>query len=210
MQNDVQNFNFEDKIARTLVIDDEIWFVVTDITNSLGFTNPTKAVQDHVDDEDLKTLTYKACDSELKAKLWSGNDYSSKVLTKESGMYSLVLGSQLKAAKRFKHWVTSEVLPSTRKTGSYSQPIENLSPEIQFINALTKQITQQAVETKHLKEQQDKQENKLDKLTDIVSIDSSNWRTETNRVIRRIASSNGGLKMIGKVYNQIYKELFIR
>lgn len=210
MQNDVQNFNFEDKIARTLVIDDEIWFVVTDITNSLGFTNPTKAVQDHVDDEDLKTLTYKACDSELKAKLWSGNDYSSKVLTKESGMYSLVLGSQLKSAKRFKHWVTSEVLPSTRKTGSYSQPIENLSPEIQFINALTKQITQQAVETKRLKEQQDKQENKLDKLTDIVSIDSSNWRTEANRVIRRIASSNGGLKMIGKVYNQIYKEIFIR
>lgn len=210
MENEVQNFNFEGNMVRTLVIDDEIWFVVTDITNSLGFTNPTKAVQDHVDDEDLKTLTYKASNSELKAKLWSGNDYSSKVLTKESGMYSLVLGSQLKSAKRFKHWVTSEVLPSIRKTGSYSQPIENLSPEIQFINALTKQITQQEIETKRLRKEQEKQSNKLDKLTDIVSIDSSNWRTETNKVIRRIASSNGGLKMTGKVYNQVYKELETR
>lgn len=210
MENEVQNFNFEGNMVRTLVIDDEIWFVVTDITNSLGFTNPTKAVQDHVDNEDLKTLTYKASNSELKAKLWSGNDYSSKVLTKESGMYSLVLGSQLKSAKRFKHWVTSEVLPSIRKTGSYSQPIENLSPEIQFINALTKQITQQEIETKRLRKEQEKQSNKLDKLTDIVSIDSSNWRTETNKVIRRIASSNGGLKMTGKVYNQVYKELETR
>lgn len=210
MENEVQNFNFEGNMVRTLVIDDEIWFVVTDITNSLGFTNPTKAVQDHVDNEGLKTLTYKASNSELKAKLWSGNDYSSKVLTKESGMYSLVLGSQLKSAKRFKHWVTSEVLPSIRKTGSYSQPIENLSPEIQFINALTKQITQQEIETKRLRKEQEKQSNKLDKLTDIVSIDSSNWRTETNKVIRRIASSNGGLKMTGKVYNQVYKELETR
>lgn len=210
MENDVQNFTFEGNMVRTLVIDDEPLFLAQDIAKALGYAAPRNAVKNFIDKEDLKSLSRKECTDSVQSLLWSKNDFTPKNVTNESGMYSLIFGSDLKSAKRFKHWVTSEVLPSIRKTGSYSQPVENLSPEIQFINALTKQITQQEIETKRLRKEQEKQSNKLDKLTDIVSIDSSNWRTETNKVIRRIASSNGGLKMTGKVYNQVYKELETR
>ena len=98
--------------VRTTVIDGEPWFVGADVATALGYTNSRKALGDHVDDEDKNTVT-------IRDGI-QGNP--NKTIINESGLYSLVLSSKLPTAKKFKRWVTSEVLPTIRKTGSYSIP----------------------------------------------------------------------------------------
>lgn len=118
--NNLQIFNNEEfGDVRVIDIENEFWFIGKDVTNILGYANPTKTFKDHVDKDDVKVLKYKASNESLKANLWRGNDYSDKTLINESGLYALIFGSKLETAKKFKHWVTSEVLPSIRKHGAY-------------------------------------------------------------------------------------------
>ena len=93
---------------RATEIDGEPWFVGKDIAEVLGYSNPRKAMGDHVDDED-KGVT--KCDTL--------GGQQNLVIINESGLYSLILGSKLPTAKKFKHWVTSEVLPAIRRHGAY-------------------------------------------------------------------------------------------
>ena len=109
MQNTLQVFeNQEFGQIRTVTIKGEPWFVGKDVTDILGYINPSKALIDHVDDEDK--LNNKSLLSLGQRGGWIIN---------ESGLYSLMLQSKLPTAKRFKRWVTSEVLPSIRKHGAY-------------------------------------------------------------------------------------------
>ena len=108
--NTPQIFNFEQHEVRTMTIDDEPFFVGKDIADILGYSNPQKAIRDHVDLED-KTQN----DS------FTVNG-TAVVLINESGLYSLILKSKLTNAKKFKRWVTSEVLPAIRKHGGYLTP----------------------------------------------------------------------------------------
>lgn len=114
--NDLQTFsNSEFGAIRTLNIDNAPWFVGRDVAKSLGYAKPQNAIADHVDDEDKK------------GALIQGTPGGSQnmVIINESGLYSLILSSKLPNAKKFKRWVTSEVLPAIRKTGSYSiEPME--------------------------------------------------------------------------------------
>lgn len=107
--NELQNFNFEGNEVRTVLINDEPYFVGKDIADVLGYSNSRKALIDHVDEEDKNTVTIR-----------DGNKGNpNQVVINESGMYSLVLLSKLPNAKKFKRWVTNEVLPSIRKHGAY-------------------------------------------------------------------------------------------
>lgn len=109
MANELQIFNHPQfGEIRAVEIDGEPWFVAKDVITALGFTNASKAISDHVDEEDK--LNNRGLLSLGQRGGWIIN---------ESGVLSLVLGSKLPAAKKFKHWVTSEVLPSIRKTGGY-------------------------------------------------------------------------------------------
>ncbi len=92
---------------RTLSIDDEPWFVAKDITTILKYGNSRKAIIDHVDDKD-KEVT----------KCYTPSGVQDLTIINESGLYSLVISSKMPEAKRFKRWVTSEVLPSLRKHGA--------------------------------------------------------------------------------------------
>lgn len=103
--------NEEFGTVRTVVVDGEPWFVGKDVAEALGYSNSRKALLDHVDDED-KGVTN--CDT------LGGNQ--NLTIINESGVYALIFGSKLPNVKKFKHWVTSEVLPSIRKTGSYNLP----------------------------------------------------------------------------------------
>lgn len=94
--------------VRTVIIDNEPWFVGKDVAMALGYTNPQKAVRDHVLEEDRGM-------NEMDTPSGRQN----LVVINESGLYALIFGSKLESAKRFKHWVTSEVLPTIRKTGGY-------------------------------------------------------------------------------------------
>ena len=105
MNNEIEIFkNEEFGEIRTLLINDEPWFVGKDVTEILGYSNPSKALSDHVDEEDR--LNNKSLSSLGQRGGWIIN---------ESGLYSLILSSKLPTAKKFKKWVTSEVLPSIRK-----------------------------------------------------------------------------------------------
>lgn len=96
---------------RIVMIDGEPWFVGKDVATALGYADPSSAVSKNVDAEDKTTLLLEQ----------DGSNYKSKTtIISESGLYALIFGSKLESAKRFKHWVTSDVLPSIRKTGSYT------------------------------------------------------------------------------------------
>ena len=109
---------------RTLTINGEPWFVGKDVAAALGYTNPLKAVRDHVDEEDKGVNDSFTPGGKQKI-----------VIINESGLYSLILSSNLEGAKRFKRWVTAEVLPSIRKTGGYIAGEEKMSDEELFMQA---------------------------------------------------------------------------
>lgn len=110
----LQFFNFEGNNVRALEIDEKVYFVGKDVAEVLGYSNTRDALKKHVDSED-KT------DEIVKASQLSQNatGFINVTLITESGVYSLIFGSKMPNAKRFKHWVTSEVLPAIRKHGAY-------------------------------------------------------------------------------------------
>lgn len=112
-QNEMQIFNNpEFGEIRTVVIDGEPWFVGVDVAKALGYKKPTGAVTGNVDDGDS-----------LREGISDANGHKqTAIVINESGLYSLIFNSKLESAKKFKKWVTSEVLPSIRKNGAYQLP----------------------------------------------------------------------------------------
>lgn len=124
--NEIQTFDFDGSGIRTLTIDEEPYFVGKDVARVLGYRDTADALKKHVDEEDK--LTRQFADSGQRREM--------KIIN-ESGLYSLILGSKLPEAKRFKRWVTSEVLPSLRRNGMYAMDELLDNPDL-AINALQK------------------------------------------------------------------------
>lgn len=134
--NELQIFsNPEFGEVRTVNIDGEPWFVGKDVATALGYSNTRDALSKHVDDEDKNTVAFRDG--------IQGNP--NQTVINESGLYSLVLSSKLPTAKKFKHWVTSEVLPAIRKTGGYSvkqitsDKAKEMRAEAMLRNSISKQ-----------------------------------------------------------------------
>lgn len=106
----LQLFNFEGNRVRTLKINDEPYFVGKDVASILGYSNTRDALNKHVDSEDKNTVA-------IHDGITRGNP--NQVVINESGLYSLILSSKMPNARKFKHWVTSEVLPAIREHGAY-------------------------------------------------------------------------------------------
>lgn len=131
MEDKIQVFkNAEFGSVRTIELDGEPWFVAKDIAVSLGYTNPRKAVQDHVDYDDKR-----GGEDGVTIRDSIGREQKATVIN-ESGLYSMILSSKLPDAKKFKHWVTAEVLPSIRKNGGYMAGQKEMTPEETVANAL--------------------------------------------------------------------------
>ncbi|MDE5754978.1 MAG: AAA family ATPase [Oscillospiraceae bacterium] len=132
---EIQIFNHEEfGEVRTIEIDGQIYFVGVDVTKALGYKNTSKAIKDNVDKKDVTT----------GYPLLTNGGIQRVNIINESGLYSLVLASKLPSSKKFKHWVTSEVLPTIRKTGSYNlnpQKIE-IKPMVYIENVENLHITQ--------------------------------------------------------------------
>lgn len=130
---ELQVFNFEELPVRTLIMDDEPYFVGKDVAEVLGYSNTRDALNKHVDEDDKKILTSRNTTLENLPN-------RGLMAVNESGLYSLIFSSKLESAKHFKRWVTSEVLPAIRKHGIYAtdsvieQTIQN--PDY-IINILT-------------------------------------------------------------------------
>ena len=135
-----QNLEFGE--IRSMTINGEPWFVGKDIAAALGYKESAKAIREHIDDEDKGVSVLDTPGGKQKT-----------VIINESGMYSLILSSKLEGAKRFKRWVTSEILPSIRKTGAYATDsaaaeykarelrIREMNAQARLINAETRRLT---------------------------------------------------------------------
>ena len=149
MNKEIQIFeNAEFGAIRTLTgRDGEPWFVGKDVAVILGHTNTSKAIHDHVDNED-KMVVQLADVQDYNETLYSHMKGTKVLIINESGLYSLILSSKLPSAKRFKRWVTSEVLPQIRKTGGYVPTYDEegraMSDEEIMAHAL--QISQRTIE----------------------------------------------------------------
>lgn len=139
--NSIQTFTFAQNInVRSLIIAGEPWFVAADVCKALELPNTTAALS-RLDADEQALISIKG--------ISKGNDYANTV--NESGLYSLILGSRKPSAKAFKKWVTSEVLPAIRKTGTYSVAAETNTPKeaIQQVAALTATATGQHIAAVH-------------------------------------------------------------
>ena len=142
--NEVQLFNFENHEVRSLLINSEPWFIGKDVADVLGYKNHNDALSKHVDGEDKDTIAIR--DS-------IGRNRNTPIIN-ESGLYSLVLSSKLPSAKKFKRWVTSEVLPALRKTGQYQ--VKELSGQELMAKALIEAQSVLAAKDKQIEEMKPK------------------------------------------------------
>ena len=147
--NDLQIFkNEEFGQVRTMLINNEPYFVGKDVAEILGYSNSSKAVSTHVDDED-KIM-------EMIAHSQNGNMVKTQTaLINESGLYSLILSSKLPAAKKFKRWVTSEVLPQIRKHGAYmtDDTLEKALTSPDFLIKLATELKEEKEQRQALEEE---------------------------------------------------------
>ena len=198
--NELQVFNNDEfGSIRTVTIENEPWFVGKDVAEVLGYTNPSKALADHVDTEDK-------LNNETLLSLGQRGGW----LINESGLYALILSSKLPSAKKFKRWVTSEVLPSIRKTGSYGKPMS----ELEILQCSINQLIEQERKIKALETQQGEQVKRLDiidsrlEVLNGVHIEGTG-RDRLNAMIRAYVVKKGisyaeGWKDFKKAYNRAF------
>lgn len=184
----LQVFNFENHNVRALMINDEPYWVGKDVAIVLGYAKPRNAIATHVDEEDKK-------DAPIQGDL--GGKQNMTVIN-ESGLYSLILSSKLPSAKRFKRWVTSEVLPTLRKTGGYKlpdNPMDILKLTYEALNQTNESVAQHEYRIKEL------EDNKL--------LNPGEYNYISKAVKNKVKQVMNELDMDlkGKQKNQIYKAI---
>lgn len=158
---------------RTIIKDDEIWFVGKDVASVLGYSNPPKAIRDHVDEDD-----------KLTERIVLSGQNREVIIINESGLYSLVLSSKLPSAKEFKRWITKEVIPSIRKYGGYiAKPLNQLDILEQSIQIMKEQQRRLEEHDNRLA----KIESNIEQIKELEQINASNWRLYFGSVTRKIA-----------------------
>lgn len=141
--NEVQLFNFENHEVRSLLLNNEPWFVGKDVAEVLGYERADNAIRNHIDKED-----------KLMHQISASGQNRNMTIINESGLYCLVLSSKLPSAKKFKRWVTSEVLPALRKTGQYQ--VKELSGQELMAKALIEAQSVLAAKDKQIEEMKPK------------------------------------------------------
>ena len=164
MENKIQIFkNAEFGSVRTVDVDGVIHFVGKDVASALGYSNTRDALAKHVDEEDKNTVA-----------IHDGIGNPNKTVITESGLYSLVLSSKLPTAKKFKHWVTSEILPSIREHGAYMTPetLEKALYNPDFLIRLATELKDTQNHVRHLEAKIDNDKPKVI-FADAVSVSKS-------------------------------------
>lgn len=164
---------------RTVQLNNKIYFVGKDVADTLGYQNGSRDVNRHVAEEDR-----------LKDMVFDGNQNKETILINESGLYALIFGSKLESAKRFKHWVTSEVLPAIRQTGQYQ--MQNLSDEMKAILMHDEKIV--------------KMDNRILNLENNMVIDYGQQLVLANLVSNSVIDILGGKE--SNAYREISKKVF--
>lgn len=199
-ENEVQVWNYESSEVRTVQVNGEPWFVLADVCKVLEISNSRNISSRLEPDEKGVTLVDTL-----------GGTQQMTIIN-ESGLYTVILRSDKPQAKPFRKWVTSVVLPSIRKTGSYSvqQPnaFENLSPQLQV-------LIQMETRQKQIEARQAEQatalaglEQKLQNTCEVIALDKTAWRKDSEHLINKIARATGdGYGGIRLLYEEIYRSI---
>ena len=202
---ELQIFNNEEfGSVSCLVIDNEPWLVGKDVASALGFKNTKDALKNHVDSDDKRLIQRSdlaTIENHLPKDVFPINFVQAipnRGLTfiNESGVYSLIFGSKLPNAKKFKHWVTSEVLPTLRKTGSYAK-VPTDPRELLMLTIKAHEQTAQRV---------DVLEEKVSDLEKSTTIDSSQQYTLERIAKTTVISALGGID--SRAYQLMSRKLF--
>lgn len=166
--------------VRTITIDNEPWFVATDVCSALEIKNVTDVV--------------KRLDEDERSRFNLGRQGETNVVN-EYGLYNLVLGSRKPEAKQFKRWITHDVIPQIRKTGSYMPDLSALSPELQLMNAMVAQINKDAIQIAKLTDDMQETKDEIQEIREVVELKPfDNWREDTNNLINKICKKTGDYK----------------
>lgn len=210
--NNLRTWNFEDHEMRIVEIDGEPWFVLSDVCKVLELSSPHE-VADRLDGDERNQIPV----------IDSLGRHQNTTVVNESGLYAVVLRSDKPQAKPFRKWVTSEVLPSIRKTGSYTTQSQfaDLSPQLQL-------LIQMEIRQNKLEEEQKKQNQVLESMKETVNspvdyalktgnsfgiakeaiiLNRENWRTETRKILLKIVSKYPTIGTVDSVYNKLYEAL---
>lgn len=204
MDNNIKIFeNNEFGKVRTVILNDEPWFAGKDVAAALGYERETKAVVDHVDDEDRKMVDGKT-QSCFGIELGQRGGW----LINESGIYSLIISSKLPTAKKFKRWVTSEVLPSIRKHGAYmtEDTIKKVIAEPDFIIQIATELKKEKEQNKQLAATCSQQQQMIGELKPKADYVDRILKSDSLVTITQIAKDYG---MSGKAMNKTLHDLHI-
>lgn len=177
---DLQVFNYNEKQVRTVQIDGETWFVLKDVCDILGLTDTNK-ISARLEQDEL-----------TRFKFVSGGQNREMLCINESGLYSVILRSDKPEAKPFRKWVTSEVLPSIRKTGGYQAVL--VSPAEQLL-AQAQLMVEQERRIKALESGQEQMQSTMQRTLDIFSapaVSPDDWASTMNHQINTLVEQYGG------------------
>ena len=198
-ENEIRVWNYESSEVRTVQVNGEPWFVLSDVCKVLELSTPARVAERLEKDEVSQTHTIDRMGREQKT-----------TIINESGLYTVILRSDKPQAKPFRKWVTSEVLPSIRKHGSYSvqSQFADLSPQLQV-------LIQMETRQKQIEARQAEQatalaglEQKLQNTCEVIALDKTAWRKDSEHLINKIARATGeGYGGIRLVYEEIYRSI---
>ena len=198
-ENEIRVWNYESSEVRTVQVNGEPWFVLSDVCKVLELSTPARVAERLEKDEVSQTHTIDRMGREQKT-----------TTINESGLYTVILRSDKPQAKPFRKWVTSEVLPSIRKHGSYSvqSQFADLSPQLQV-------LIQMETRQKQIEARQAEQatalaglEQKIQNTCEVIALDKTAWRKDSEHLINKIARATGeGYGGIRLVYEEIYRSI---
>ena len=198
-ENEIRVWNYESSEVRTVQVNGEPWFVLSDVCKVLELSTPARVAERLEKDKVSQTHTIDRMGREQKT-----------TIINESGLYTVILRSDKPQAKPFRKWVTSEVLPSIRKHGSYSvqSQFADLSPQLQV-------LIQMETRQKQIEARQAEQatalaglEQKIQNTCEVIALDKTAWRKDSEHLINKIARATGeGYGGIRLVYEEIYRSI---
>lgn len=198
MDNNIKVFeNSEFGKVRTIILNNEPWFIGKDVTDILGYQNGSRDINRHVDEDDRQNYQNGTFESNR-----------GMAIINESGLYSLILSSKLPTAKKFKRWVTSEVLPSIRKHGAYmtEDTIKKAMAEPDFIIQLATELKKEQEQNKQLTETCSQQQQVIGELKPKADYVDKILKSDSLVTITQIAKDYG---MSGQGMNKVLHDLHI-